>query len=67
MTPEEEIRDTYNRHNVKLATAEFFSNGKSFWSLSQYGYVMKGNFLTIEEAEQYSIDYYLSRMNLIRQ
>lgn len=66
MTIEEEIRDNYRRMGVPLAeNDDIWHTG--LVALSQYGYVLKDGFNTLAEAEKYAIDYYSSRMNLIRQ
>lgn len=65
---EQEIRECYQRHGVKLSWPTIFSNGKKFEANSQYGYcLVDKEFNTPEEAEAYVISYYRERMNLIRQ
>ena len=44
-----------------------FSQGQKWQALSQYGYVLAEDFNTREEANQYTIKYYMTRMNLVRQ
>lgn len=64
LTTEEEIRDTYQRQGVELATRNNLFNK---WSAnSQYGYTFEW-FDTKEDAERFSLDYYLARGHLINQ
>ena len=39
----------------------------TFESLDQYGYVLQGGFSTLESAEDHTMDYYLLRMQEIRE
>jgi len=66
-TIEYEIRECYNKMNQKLSSPSLFSNGKYFDALSQYGYCLQDGFSSELDAEQFVINYYRDRMNLIRQ
>lgn len=60
------IKDVFERQGYPLARPMMF--GSKHWeALSQYGYTLKACFETQAEAERYSLDYYLPRMNLIDQ
>jgi hypothetical protein len=61
---EQEIREHYN--NRPLARQDVL-NSRLFVSISQYGYTLKCGFTSKQAAENYTIDYYSERMNLIRQ
>lgn len=66
MTPiEKEIRECYERMGWELAEKRPLYDG--FCALSQYGYVLQDGFAGLTQAEEYVIEYYSSRMNLIRQ
>lgn len=62
---EKEIRETFARMGVKLASKDTFATG--FVANSQYGFTLKDGFYTEREAEAYTINYYASRMSLLRQ
>lgn len=62
-----EIEDEFKRMGNSLSELMPFSKGQKWQSLGQYGYILADNFNTQEEANQYTINYYMTRMNLIRQ
>lgn len=62
-----EIEDEFKRMGNSLSEVMPFSQGQKWQALSQYGYILAEDFNTREEANQYTIKYYMTRMNLIRQ
>jgi hypothetical protein len=64
---EQEIRDEFERmNNQPLVQLEIFSKEK-YQALSQYGYCLEKGFDSALDAEKYTIEYYKTRMNFIRQ
>lgn len=68
MTIKQEILTEFQRIGCVdvLAREDRYYPG-TFEALSQYGYCLMDNFKTLEEAEDYTVYFYSSRMNLIRQ
>ena len=62
---EQEIREAYKAMGQELA--EDRGGWGGIIALSQYGHMLKDGFKSIQEAERYVVNYYSSRMNLLRQ
>ena len=63
---EEQIREMYKRMNIPLSKRDFLYSDK-FQALSQYGYCLKFGFASVQDAENYVIEFYKNREDLTDQ